>query len=113
MIRCRSQVCSSSISVHVVTSTRSYCKSRIEYSGPTPVRNSTATKPLDNPSIWRRDSFCPSQAPSETVPHPLASAGTFVLGLRCSWCPGSAPMPKLLGLYALQPAGAARAISKG
>ena len=34
----------------------------------------------------------------------LASVGTLVLGLRCSWCPGSAPMPKLLGLYALPPA---------
>jgi hypothetical protein len=32
--------------------------------------------------------------------HPLASVDTLVLGLRCSWCPGSAPMPKLLGLYA-------------
>jgi hypothetical protein len=29
--------------------------------------------------------------------HPLASVGTLVLGLRCSWCPGSAPMPKILG----------------
>jgi hypothetical protein len=28
---------------------------------------------------------------------------TLVLGLWCSWCPGSAPMPKLLGLYALPP----------
>jgi hypothetical protein len=28
--------------------------------------------------------------------HPLASVGTLVLGLRCNWCPGSAPMPKLL-----------------
>jgi hypothetical protein len=35
--------------------------------------------------------------------HPLASVGTLVLGLRCSWCPGSAPMPKLLGPYALPP----------
>jgi hypothetical protein len=35
---------------------------------------------------------------------PLASVGTLVLGLRCSWCSGSAPMPKLLGLYALPPA---------
>jgi hypothetical protein len=35
---------------------------------------------------------------------PLASVGTLVFGLRCSWCPGSAPMPKLLGLYALRPA---------
>ena len=33
--------------------------------------------------------------------HPLASVGTLVLGLRCSWCPRSAPMPKLLGLFAL------------
>jgi hypothetical protein len=32
--------------------------------------------------------------------HPLASVGTLVLGLRCSWCPESAPMPTLLGLYA-------------
>jgi hypothetical protein len=30
-----------------------------------------------------------------------------VLGLRCSWCPGSAPMPKLLGLYALPATGRA------
>jgi hypothetical protein len=36
--------------------------------------------------------------------HPLASVGTLLVGLRCSWCPGSAPMPKLLGLYALPPA---------
>jgi hypothetical protein len=36
--------------------------------------------------------------------HPLASVGTLVLGLRCSWCPGSAPMPTILGLYALPPA---------
>jgi hypothetical protein len=33
--------------------------------------------------------------------HPLASVGTLVLGLRCSWCPVSAPMPTLRGLYAL------------
>jgi hypothetical protein len=25
-------------------------------------------------------------------------------GLARAWCPGSAPMPKLLGLYALPPA---------
>jgi hypothetical protein len=36
--------------------------------------------------------------------HPLASVGTLVLGLRCSWCPGLAPMPKLIGLLALPPA---------
>jgi hypothetical protein len=36
--------------------------------------------------------------------HPLASVGSLVLGLRCSWCPGSAPMPKIVGLHALPPA---------
>jgi hypothetical protein len=41
--------------------------------------------------------------------HPLASVGTIVLGFRCSWCPGSAPMPKLLGLHALPPARRAEA----
>ena len=36
--------------------------------------------------------------------HPLASIGSLVLGLRCLWCPGSAPMPKIIGLHALPPA---------
>jgi hypothetical protein len=37
--------------------------------------------------------------------HPLASVGSLVLGLRCSWCnAGSAPMPVLTGLHALRPA---------
>jgi len=40
--------------------------------------------------------------------HPLASVGTLVLGLRCSWCPGTALMPKLLGLYVLPPANRTR-----
>jgi hypothetical protein len=31
--------------------------------------------------------------------HPLASVGTLVLGLRCSRCPDTAPMPKLLGPF--------------
>jgi hypothetical protein len=35
--------------------------------------------------------------------HPLASVATLVLGLRCSWCPESAPMPRILGLHALPP----------
>jgi hypothetical protein len=30
--------------------------------------------------------------------HPLASVGSLVLGLRCSWCRGVAPMPKITGL---------------
>jgi hypothetical protein len=56
------------------------------------------------------DVFCPGCRTSRAIDlrtidrHPLASVGTFVLGLRCSWCPGSAPMPKLLGLFALPPA---------
>ena len=36
--------------------------------------------------------------------HPLASVGSLVLGLRCSWCPGSAPIPRITGLHALPPA---------
>src|ERR1700680_3347610 len=35
--------------------------------------------------------------------HPIASVGSLVLGLRCSWCPGSAPMPKIIGLHAFAP----------
>jgi hypothetical protein len=56
------------------------------------------------------DVFCPGCGTSRAIDlrtldrHPLASVGTLVLGLRCSWCPGSAPMPKLIGLFALQPA---------
>ena len=55
------------------------------------------------------DVFCPACGTSKAIDlrtidrHPLASVGTLVLGLRCSWCPGSAPMPKLLGLFALPP----------
>jgi hypothetical protein len=57
------------------------------------------------------DVFCPGCGTSRAIDlrtvdrHPLASVGTLMLGLRCSRCPGSAPMPKLLGLYALPPAG--------
>jgi hypothetical protein len=36
--------------------------------------------------------------------HPLASVGSLVLGLRCSWCHGSAPMPVLIGLHSVPPA---------
>jgi hypothetical protein len=48
------------------------------------------------------DVFCPGCGTSRAIDlrtvdrHPLASVGTLVLGLRCSWCPGSAPMPRLL-----------------
>ena len=53
------------------------------------------------------DVFCPGCGTSRAIDlrtvdrHPLAAVGTMVLGLRCSWCPGWAPMPKLLGLHAL------------
>jgi hypothetical protein len=35
--------------------------------------------------------------------HPLASVGSLVLSLRCSWCPGCAPMPVITVLHALPP----------
>jgi hypothetical protein len=56
------------------------------------------------------DVFCPGSATSRAIDlrkvdrHPLASVATLVLGLRCSWCPESAPMPRILGLHALPPA---------
>jgi hypothetical protein len=56
------------------------------------------------------DVFCPGCGTSSAVDlrtvdrHPLTSVGTLVLGLRCGWCPGSAPLPKLIGLFALPPA---------
>jgi hypothetical protein len=43
--------------------------------------------------------------------HPLASVGSLVLGLRCSWCLGSAPMPKIIGLHALPPVANAQGLS--
>ena len=53
--------------------------------------------------------YCPGCLTISTVDlrtvdrHPLASVESLVLGLKCSWCPGSAPMPKLMGLFALPP----------
>jgi hypothetical protein len=38
---------------------------------------------------------------------PIASLVSLVTGLRCSWCPGSAPMPIIVGLHALPPAASA------
>jgi hypothetical protein len=61
------------------------------------------------------DVYCPGCGTSHAIDlrkvdrHPLASVGTLMLGLRCSWCPGSAPMPKLLGLHALPPQAVATA----
>jgi hypothetical protein len=56
------------------------------------------------------DVYCPGCRTSRTIDirtldrHPLASVGSLVLGLRCSWCPDNAPMPVLTGLHAVPPA---------
>jgi hypothetical protein len=48
------------------------------------------------------DVFCPGCGTSRAIDlrkvdrHPLASVATLVLGLRCSWCPETAPMPRIL-----------------
>jgi|SRR6516164_1458529 hypothetical protein len=42
--------------------------------------------------------------------HPLASVGSLVLGLRCSWCGGAAPMPTIAGLHALPPSAIAKSV---
>ena len=56
------------------------------------------------PVVWiSARSICGRSTPSP--PSPLC---TLVLGLRWSRCPGSAPMPKLIGLYALLPAASDR-----
>jgi hypothetical protein len=56
------------------------------------------------------DVYCPGCRTSRAIDirtldrHPLASIGSLVLGLRCSWCPGgNAPMPVLTGLHAAAP----------
>src|SRR5215813_11959101 len=44
------------------------------------------------------DVHCPGCRTSRAIDiktldrHPLASVGSLVLGLQCSWCPGNAPM---------------------
>jgi hypothetical protein len=45
--------------------------------------------------------------------HPLASVGSLVLGLRCTWCSGAAPMPKITGLHAVPPVPRAGELSAG
>ncbi len=63
------------------------------------------------------DVYCPGCRTSRVIDirkidrHPLASVGSLVLGLRCSWRPGSAPMPKIVGLHALPPANARESAS--
>ena len=56
------------------------------------------------------DIYCPGCRTSRAIDiraldrHPMASLGTLVLGLRCSMCGGSAPLPMLTGLHAAPPA---------
>jgi hypothetical protein len=56
------------------------------------------------------DVYCPGCQTSRAIDvrtldrHPLASVGSLVIGLRCSWCPSSAPMAVLTGLHAVPPA---------
>jgi len=56
------------------------------------------------------DVYCPGCKTIRTIDiraidrHPLASLVSLVLGLRCSWCLGSAPMPVVVGLHPAPPA---------
>ena len=56
------------------------------------------------------DVYCPGCKTSRAIDirtldrHPLASVGSLVLGLRCSWCHGAAPMPVLTWLHGQPPA---------
>jgi hypothetical protein len=67
-------------------------------------------------TLWL-EVFCPGCGTSRAIDlrkvdrHPLASVATLVLGLRCSWCPESAPMLKILGLHALPPAAKTAALN--
>ena len=45
--------------------------------------------------------------------HPLASVGSLVLGLRCTWCGGAVPMRKITGLHAMPLAPRAGELSAG
>jgi hypothetical protein len=53
------------------------------------------------------DVYCPGCRTSRAIDirtidrHPLASVGSLVLGLRCTWCGGAGPMPRLIGLHRL------------
>jgi hypothetical protein len=52
------------------------------------------------------------RAPSDILPVSTTAGpvrATRVLGLRCSWCPETAQMPRILGLHALPPAAMAAA----
>jgi hypothetical protein len=55
------------------------------------------------------DVYCPGCRTSRAIDirtldrHPLASVGSLVIGLRCSFCPDNAPMPALTALHATPP----------
>src|SRR6266446_2518067 len=81
-------------------------------------RRTSRSSPLWSPTIrcavvagtpWV-DVYCPGCRTSRAIDiraldrHPLASVGSLAIGFRCSWCPGSAPMPILTGLHAVPPA---------
>src|SRR5258708_946496 len=81
-------------------------------------RWNTERSPLWSPTIrcaviagtpWL-DVYCPGCRTCRAIDirtldrHPLASVGSLLIGLRCSVCPGSAPMPVLTGLHAVPPA---------
>src|SRR6202521_761926 len=65
------------------------------------------------------DVYCPGCRTSRAIDlrtidrHPLASVGSLVLGLRCTWCSGAAPMPKITGLHAVPPVPRACELSAG
>jgi hypothetical protein len=56
------------------------------------------------------DVHCPGCRTSRAIDirkldrHPLATVRSLALGLRCSMCPGSAPMPVVKSLHAFPPA---------
>ena len=56
------------------------------------------------------DIYCPGCRTSRALDirtldrHPLGAVSNLILGMRCSWCPGGGPMPRIAGLYAFQPA---------
>jgi hypothetical protein len=65
------------------------------------------------------DVYCPGCRTSRSLDlrtidrHPLATVGSLVLGLRCTWCSGAAPMPKITGLHAVPPVPRAGELSAG
>jgi hypothetical protein len=56
------------------------------------------------------DVYCPGGCTSRTIDiraldrHPLATVGSLAIGLKCSMCPGAAPLPVIRGLHAHPPA---------